>query len=304
MDFPKRGEGSAVEMRELGIFSRTYETRNLEETYRRMAKHGLSHTQFNLSNAGLDTLPEHVEERHLREIREITDRYQIQLDALSGTFNMIDPDIERRRAGCRQFREQCRIAKELGIPVVTLCTGSKHPTDKWTWHEDNLSESAWEDLMNTTEEILRYAKEYDVILGVETEASNIVNTPLRARKYLDQADSPYLKIIMDGANLFRPEQVKDMRRVLDEAFALLGKDIVIAHAKDFSFREYPENHKPEQLQFVAAGQGVLDFSYYLHLLERCGYQGPLIMHGLSEEQVPESCRFLKEVMKDAIRNNP
>lgn len=288
-------------MRELGIFSRTYATRDLEETCRRMAEHGLFHTQFNLSNAGLDTLPEKVEDGRLQEIREITDRYGIRLDALSGTFNMIDPDTERRRAGCRQFREQCRIAKTLGSPVVTLCTGSKHPMDEWTWHEDNLSESAWEDLMETTEEILGYAREYDVILGVETEASNIVNTPLRARKYLDQADSPYLRIIMDGANLFRPEQVKDMRKVLDEAFELLGRDIVIAHAKDFSFQEQPEGAKPESLQFVAAGQGVLDFPYYLHLLERCGYQGPLIMHGLSENQVPESCSFLREVMEDEHR---
>ena len=277
-------------MRELGIFSRTYEVKDLEETCRRMRAQGLFHTQFNLSNAGLDTLPEHADEEVLEKIRKITKRYEIKLDALSGTFNMIDPDQERRKAGCRQFKEQCRIAKELGIPVVTLCTGSKHPTDKWTWHEDNLKESSWTDLMRTTEELLGYAQEYDVVLGVETEAGNIINTPLRSRKYLDQAGSPRLKIIMDGANLFRPEQVKDMRQVLDEAFELLGKDIVIAHAKDFSFHG--------DLSFVAAGQGILDFPYYIHLLEHYGYHGPLIMHGLSEEQVPASCRFLKRAMTE------
>ena len=91
-------------MRELGIFSRTYETRNLEETCKKMAEHGILHTQFNLSNAGLDTLPEHVEDEKLEWIRQVTENYQIHLDALSGTFNMIDPDIERRKAGCRQFR--------------------------------------------------------------------------------------------------------------------------------------------------------------------------------------------------------
>ena len=275
-------------MRELGIFSRTYEVKDLEETCRRMRAQGLFHTQFNLSNTGLDTLPEHADEETLEKIRKITKRYEIKLDALSGTFNMIDPDPERRRAGCRQFKEQCRIAKELGISVVTLCTGSKHPTDKWTWHEDNLKESSWTDLMRTTEELLGYAEEYDVVLGVETEASNIINTPVRARNYLDQAESPRLKIIMDGANLFLPEQVKDMRKVLEEAFELLGKDIVIAHAKDFSLQG--------KLKFVAAGQGVLDFPYYIRLLDRYGYEGPLIMHGLSEEQVPESCRFLMKAM--------
>ena len=79
--------------------------------------------------------------------------------------------------------------------------------------------------MRTTERIIRYAEESNVILGVETEASNIVCTPAKARKYLDAVGSPHLKVIMDGANLFRPEQVKDMRAILDEAFDLLGGDI-------------------------------------------------------------------------------
>ena len=52
-------------MKEIGIFSRTYEIGDLEETYRRMTANGITHTQFNLSNAGLPSLPEHVAETKL-----------------------------------------------------------------------------------------------------------------------------------------------------------------------------------------------------------------------------------------------
>lgn len=277
--------------RELGIFSRTYENANLEETFQRMTAHGIYHTQFNLSNAGLPTLPEAVSEETLQRIRKTAAAYQVKLDALSGTFNMIDPDEEKRKAGIRQFEEQCRIAKALDIPVVTLCTGSKHPSDKWAWHEENLKETSWADLMRTTEQILNAAEAYDVILGVETETNNIVNTPERARKYLDESGSDRLKIIMDGANLFLPDQVSDMKNVLDEAFELLGKDIVLAHAKDFACDGV--------ISIVAVGAGVMDFPYYEELLEKYGYHGPLIMHGMSETQIPESCRFLKGVLEDA-----
>ena len=67
MDFSGHCEGGAVRMRELGIFSRTYEVKDLEETCRRMRVQGLFHTQFNLSNAGLDTLPEHADEETLKK---------------------------------------------------------------------------------------------------------------------------------------------------------------------------------------------------------------------------------------------
>ena len=270
---------------ELGVFSRTYEVGDLNETYRRMTAHGLHHTQFNLSNVGLPSLPETVEDTTLEQIRTLSRQYGVTLDALSGTFNMIDPDEQARARGCRQFATQCRVARELGIPVVSLCTGSKNRESKWKWHDDNLSDHAWTDLMRSTEAVLRAAEDNHIVLGVETEASNIINTPQRARRYLDSVGSPNLKIIMDGANLFHPEQVGDMTAVLTEAFDLLGSDIVLAHAKDFT--------ADGSLKFVAAGQGQLDFPLYLSLLKQTGYSGALEMHGLSEEQVPVSRKFLE-----------
>lgn len=275
---------------ELGIFSRTYEVSNLEETYRRMTSQGIHRTQFNLSNAGMLTLPDYIDENKIEEIKKLTTKYKITIDALTGTFNMIDPDNEARKKGCAQFEIQCKIARMLDIPIVSLCTGSKNPKDKWKWHDDNMKQSAWDDLMRSTDIILRYAEDNHVVLGVETEASNIICTPIRARRYLDTNGGANLKIIMDGANLFRPEQVPDMDNVLQEAFDILGKDIVLAHAKDFSF--------DRNMKFVAVGAGVFDFKYYLALLYQAGYKGALIMHGLSETQVPMSKKFLEEITNE------
>ena len=253
-----------------------------------MDRQGIHHTQFNLSSAGMATLPESVDEETLLTVRALAKKYGITLDALSGTFNMIDPDVDARTRGCRQFETQCRAARLLGIPIVTLCTGSRHPTNKWAWHEDNLTEAAWSDLMRSTEQILRSAQDNGIILGVETEASNIICTPEKARRYLDDVGSPNLKIIMDGANLFRPEQVPRMAEILEEAFDALGKDIVLAHAKDFSLGQ--------DIDFVAAGEGELDFPLYIRLLKQCGYGGPLVLHGLAQSQIEKSVAFLKRAM--------
>lgn len=275
---------------QLGIFSRTFELSDLEETCRRMQAYGLYHTQFNFSNAGLPTLPTHVSDEKLACIRRVTSEYGICLDALTGTFNMIDPDTDARAQGCKQFQEQCRAAQSLGIPIISLCTGSKNPESKWKWHDDNLSDRAWDDLLRSTEQILKHAEEYHIILGVETEVSNIINTAERARKYLDIFQTPYLKIIMDGANLFQLNQLSNMTNVLSDAFSLLGKDIVLAHAKDISTNR--------AAAFTAAGQGCLDYKTYLRLLVQAGYGGPLIMHSLSEQQILSSKTFLEAMLHD------
>ena len=136
---------------EIGIFSRTYENMPLEAVFREMDRQGIHHTQFNLSSAGMATLPESIDEEKLLTVRELAREYGITLDALSGTFNMIDPDEEAREKGCRQFEIQCRIAEMLDIPIVTLCTGSKNPDSKWKWHDDNLKESAWNDLLRSAD---------------------------------------------------------------------------------------------------------------------------------------------------------
>ena len=272
----------------IGIFSKTYEHVSLEETFQLLAQDGIFHTQFNFASAGLSPLPSTISEEIINNIKTLAKQYSIHLDILTGTFNMIDPDIEARKQSIAQFELQCKAAHDLNIPIISLCTGSKNPESKWKWHDDNLTEEAWNDLIDTTKQIIPFAEKYNVILAVETEASNIIDTADKARRYLDEIHSNHLKIIMDGANLFHPEQKQPMKETLDYAFKVLGKDIVIAHAKDFSY--------DGSLKFVAAGQGELDFDYYIHLLREYGYTGSIIMHGLSQEQIPTSKHFLEEIL--------
>lgn len=275
---------------QIGVFSKTFEG-DLETVFRKMNALNIYHTQFNPATAGMEALPEQMDESILRKVKAAADKYKITLDALSGTFNMIDPDLRSREEGTRRFKVMCEIAAYLEIPIVTLCTGSRNLQSKWKWDDKNLSTGAWNDLIETTERILSFAEEYNIILGVETEASNIINTPPRARKYLDCFKSEHLKIIMDGANLYLPSELRDTDAVLKEAFEILGRDIVLAHAKDISFGE--------ELKFAAAGEGGLNFEMYIHLLKGCGYQGAVIMHGLTEEQVPHSLEYLKGKLGDA-----
>lgn len=275
---------------ELGIFSKTYEG-TLEDVFFKMSKDNLHHTQFNMACIpGYESIPSAFNTQDLNEVVLLSKKYNIKIDALSGTFNMIDSNKKDLEENIIKFKNLCLIANALEIPIITLCTGSRNRESKWKWSDDNLSDKSWDTLIDTTSKILGYAKEYDVILGVETEASNIINTPERARKYLDVFKSDHLKIVMDGANLFVMEQVCDMKKTLNEAFKYLGNDICLAHAKDLA----PRNG----ISFVAAGEGILDYKEYIKLLNESNYNGPLIMHGLSSEQVKKSSDFLRGIIND------
>jgi sugar phosphate isomerase/epimerase len=97
---------------------------------------------------------------------------------------------------------------------------------------------------------------------------------------------------MDGANLFPTGQLPQMKEILNEAFDLLGQDIVIAHAKDLGLDGEPGS--------VAAGKGFMDYDHYLSLLRSSGFAGPVILHGLQEHEVPASVAFLREKLRRSL----
>jgi sugar phosphate isomerase/epimerase len=82
-----------------------------------------------------------------------------------------------------------------------------------------------------------------------------------------------------------------MQAILTEAFDLLGDHIMMAHAKDLT-------HDGEAGQ-AAAGTGLLDYDTYLGLLGQSGFSGPLILHGLTEDEVAGSLAFLRAMLRNS-----
>jgi sugar phosphate isomerase/epimerase len=199
---------------------------------------------------------------------------------------MIHPSPLVRLQGLRRLAVLAAAARPLGAATIALCSGSRDADNMWRHHPENGSAEAWADLLASMSEALSIAERHDVTLAVEPEVSNVVDSAAKARQLLDQMQSPRLKIIMDGANLFHAGELPRMREVLDEAFALLGGQLVVAHAKDLD--------RDGEAGRLAAGKGVLDYDHYLALLKKAGFDGPLILHSLAEGEVQGCVRFLRE----------
>jgi sugar phosphate isomerase/epimerase len=79
--------------------------------------------------------------------------------------------------------------------------------------------------------------------------------------------------------------------VLESAFALVGRDIIVAHAKDII--------QDGEAGQEAAGHGLLDYELYVSLLHSNHFKGPWLLHSLKEAQVPGCVKFLREKLARA-----
>lgn len=278
----------------LGIFSKTFHRPTLDGNLDAVMASGLDIIQFNLSCAGLPSLPDAVDMEMAVHIREACEKRHLHMAAVSGTFNMIHPDRQKLRNDVRRFRHLAAMCHAMGTSVITLCTGTRDPVNMWRTHPDNDTPEAWNDLLLTMREVVNIAEEFQLDLAIEPEPANVVSDAVRCRQLLDTIASARLKVVLDAANLFRPEEEKPLADVLEQALSLLGEQVIIAHAKDYS--------TADGLKHVAAGTGDLDYGAYLRLLQDYHFKGPLILHGLSENEVPKSAHYLRTRMAAVQRN--
>jgi sugar phosphate isomerase/epimerase len=233
-------------------------------------------------------MPDQIPTAIARQIRDAAAARNITVASVQGTFNMCHPDAQVRQLGLRRLRVLAEACPAMGTSKIHLCTGTRDRESMWRRHPDNTTAEAWRDTRDCVREATVIAQNTGVTLAFEPEVNNVVDSAQKARRLLDDIGSPHLKVTFDAANFFHAGELSRMDEILDEAVLLLGKDIVLAHAKDLD-HDGDAGH-------LAAGQGKLDYRRYVSLLEGCGFKGPLLLHGLTEAQVPGCVAFLRETM--------
>ena len=285
----------------LGVFAKIFEPRPLDELFGAVAKAGYSSVQFNLTCAGLPMLPvEPVPAAVVESIARTAAGHGISLPAISGTFNMIHPDPAEVEAGMRGLANVAEVCRQLRIPVITICTGTRDRESMWREHPDNASASAWRDLVaamkralevtasaGTADHGLTTGKNFDVTLALEPEPANVVSSAPLARRLIDEVGSPRVGVTLDAANLIKGTTPAEVRAIFDEAFKLLGDRVVLAHAKE----------RKADGTVVPAGQGIVDFPHFIGGLRRIGFTGAMIAHGFDEKDAPGVAKFLRPLLR-------
>ncbi len=276
---------------ELGIFAKVFSRSSLADVLEAIRLHRFKHLQFNLSCVGLPTLPVAIDNTQCEGIRSELEKRNLVMSILSGTFNIIDPDRNRRAKGFSGLRVLASAANRLGTALISISTGTRNPNNMWAKHPENGNAETWREMLASIELVARIGDESGISFAFEPEQGNIVDCAAKARRLLDEVCSDHIKVLIDPANLLNPGNINNANCMLEEAFDLIGDDVVLAHAKEYQ--------PGGELGGIAIGEGVIDFKHYVNLLKGIGYNAPLIIHGISEGQVDSSLDYLTRVLNDA-----
>jgi sugar phosphate isomerase/epimerase len=264
---------------QFGIFAKTFQGVTAGEVLPQVKAAGFDVAQYNLACSGLSTMPDEVSDAVIAEVHAAS--RDVRLCALSATYNMIHPDVAVREVGHKRLAVAMKAAKACGIPVVTLCTGTRDVEDQWRWHPENGSDAAWHDLLESMAQAVSLAEAHNVDLGIEPELANVVNGAVTAKRLIDEMQSRRIKIVLDPANLF---ETGEQKKIVSHAFDLLAPHIIMTHAKD----------RLADGEFVAAGRGVMDYGHVMRVIKSLGLDVPMVTHGLTAAEAPAVAEFLKQ----------
>ena len=283
----------------LGVLTSDFSTRPIDAMMSNIASYGFVPIQFAFSSISEADyapdkdmeVPAEISQDVVKKLKKSIRDNGLDLICINGTFNMASRDPLIRSEGIKRFSRLAEVADELECPAISLCTGSR--SNKWMWSYDpaNSDISAWNDMMDTAKQLIDVVAPRGIKLLVETEPSNVVDSPEKARKMIDVLGSDTIQMILDGANLFpagtaHPENV---RPTLDRAFKAFGDRIMIAHGKDVI--------ESDEVKFCATGLGIVDFDYMLQGLSKYAPGCDMLLHGIySDEDMPRAYSFMKDKM--------
>lgn len=215
-------------------------------------------------------------------LKNLFAKNELDVAVLGCYLNLANPNPEKLAEITEKYKAHIRFASLLGCGVVGTETGN--PNETYTYDEEKShTEEALQTFMKNLRPIVEYAEKMGVIVAIEPVFTHIVYNAERARRVLDEMQSPNLQIILDAVNLLHISNYRNQKEIVKEAVELLGKDVAVVHIKDYVV-------EGDKLVSVAAGKGNMDYSDLMRFIKK---EKPFI-HATLENTVPDNAVWAKE----------
>jgi sugar phosphate isomerase/epimerase len=218
-------------------------------------------------------------------LKKLFQKNEIDIAVLGCYLNLAHPEPAKLKNIKDTYLAHIRFASVLGCGVVGTETGE--PNAMYEFEPASQSKEALQLFITNLRPIIAYAEAMGVIVAIEPVRTHIVSTPQRAKRVLEECNSPNLQIIFDPVNLLEMDNYRQQTEVLQEAIDLLGKDIAVVHMKDFIIKD-------NALISVAAGSGELDYEPIMQFIKA---KKPYI-HCTLEDTTPDNAVKAKEYIED------
>lgn len=205
--------------------------------------------------------------------------------------NPISPNQEEAKKAVQKCIESLALADEIGARCCVNISGSRNQKNWAGPHKDNLTDTTFELIVETTRKIIDAVKPKHTFFTLEC----------MPWAYPDSADS-YLKLIkaigrdrfgvhLDPVNLVISPQVYYRNgEMIRDCFRKLGPHIRSCHAKDITLRE--DNYIP-QLDEIIAGQGNLDYRAFLTELAKIKDVPLMMEHLKSADEYAKAAAYIR-----------
>ncbi len=269
----------------LAVFTGVYSGLPVADAAKRIKDEGFGAVIQEYVFADVRFNPQQPDWEAARKIQAQFARCDIKTVGLYGYFNVVDPDPAKRKQGETRMEFLIENWKRLGSPIVATETGTLNAKSEWLESPENLTEQGYLQCRTALEKLARKAEQSGAVVAIEPYWRNIIDSARRAERLFREVHSPSLKLIMDPCNYFRKEDLAQMRPMLRDIFRRVGKQTVLAHAKDVKAAA-------DGTDLPASGKGVLDYPLYLRLLADLDREIYLAIEHLTLDDVPRSRDFV------------
>jgi sugar phosphate isomerase/epimerase len=265
----------------LAIFTGVYAGLPLEEAARKIKAGGFSGVvlEGTFADVRFDSFSPDWEAAN--KITRCLERNGIKVVGLYGYYNVVAPNPETRKRGEQQMQFLIENWKRLGSNNISTETGSLNPKSEWDDSPENATETAYQQCRASLEKFARLAEKTGAVVSIEPYWKNVIGSAERAERLFRDVQSPALKLVMDPCNYFRKADLAQMQAILNDIFQRVGKQTVLAHAKDVKAAA-----NADDTELPASGKGVLDYALYLRLLAQLDREIYLAVEHLTLPEVP------------------
>jgi len=265
----------------VAIFSGVYAGLPLEEAAKKIKADGFGGVVLEHTFADIRFNPFAPDWEVAKKITGCLERNDIKVVGLYGYYNVVATDPEKRKLGEHRMQFLIENWKRLGSKNISTETGSLNPLSEWNDSPENATEKAYQQCRASLEKFARQAEKTGAVISIEPYWKNVISSAERADRLFRDVWSPALKLVMDPCNYFRKADLANMRAMLTDIFQRVGKQTVLAHAKDVKGAA-----NVDDTELPASGKGVLDYPLYLRLLAQLDREIYLAVEHLTLSEVP------------------
>lgn len=219
-----------------------------------------------------------------RDIAAVYRDAGLEIHSIGVYTNLIHPDPAEIQANIAYFEAMMEIGGHMGVRTFINEAGHYHDAKSPAPSIPlEYQDAVWTSMVATGHRLADLAAKQDAKVLLEPFYRGFLASAKRLRLFVEEVNSPRLRVLLDPANLI---ELND----LDEMFAQLTPWTDCLHAKD---------RKLHTDRGVAAGKGDLDYTRFVTLAAQRTPAAPLILEYVGPKDYLDARAHLRSAMQTA-----